>query len=46
MFFAREPDPHRLHSVLDLATPEEFEQRYYAHHAGSPTGEAANTKAA
>ncbi len=37
---------HRLHSLLDLATPEEFEQRYYDHHTGSPTGEAANTKTA
>jgi hypothetical protein len=31
---------HRLHSLLDLVTPEEFEQRYYAHNTGSPTGEA------
>jgi putative transposase len=37
---------HRLHSLLHLATPEEFEQRYYAHNTGSPTGDAANTKTA
>jgi hypothetical protein len=37
---------HRLHSLLDLITPEEFEPDYYAHHTGSPTGEAANTKTA
>ena len=37
---------HRLHSLLDLATPEEFEQSYYAHNTGSPTGDAANTKTA
>ena len=37
---------HRLHSLLDLVTPEEFEQRYYDHHTGSPTGDAANTKTA
>jgi hypothetical protein len=37
---------HRLHSLLDLITPEEFEPDHYAHHTGSPTGEAANTKTA
>jgi putative transposase len=37
---------HRLHSLLDLTTPEEFETDYYARHTGSPTGEAANTKTA
>ena len=37
---------HRLHSLLDNATPEEFEQSYYAHRAGSPSGAAANEKTA
>jgi len=37
---------HRLHSLLDLTTPEEFETDYYAHHTGSPSGDAANTKTA
>lgn len=37
---------HRLHSLLDLLTPEEFEQRYYDHNTGSPAGDAANTKTA
>ena len=37
---------HRLHSLLDLVTPEEFEQAYYDHNTGSPTGDAANTKTA
>ena len=37
---------HRLHSLLNLVTPEEFEHRYYDHHTGSPTGDAANTKTA
>jgi putative transposase len=36
----------RLHSLLDNATPEEFEQAYYAHQTGSPTGAAANEKTA
>lgn len=36
----------RLHSLLDNATPEEFEQHYYAHETGSPTGDAANEKTA
>jgi putative transposase len=37
---------HRPHSLLDLATPEEFEQAYYAHQTGSPPGAAANKKPA
>ena len=37
---------HRLHSLLSNATPEEFEQAYYAHQTGSPTGAAANQKTA
>jgi transposase InsO family protein len=37
---------HRLHSLLDLTTPEEFEQTYYAHETGSPPGAAANKKTA
>jgi putative transposase len=37
---------HRLHSLLDLATPEEFETAYYAQETGSPSGEAANKKTA
>ena len=37
---------HRLHTLLDLVTPEEFEQAYYAHETGSPSGDAANTKTA
>jgi len=37
---------HRLHSLLELATPEEFETAYYAHNTGSPTGDAANKKTA
>ncbi len=36
----------RLHSLLDLATPEEFETAYYAHETGSPSGDAANKKTA
>lgn len=36
----------RLHSLLDNVTPEEFEQAYYAHDTGSPTGDAANKKTA
>ena len=36
----------RLHSLLGNATPEEFEQAYYAHQTGSPTGAAANEKTA
>ena len=36
----------RLHSLLDNATPEEFEQAHYAHEIGSPTGAAANEKTA
>lgn len=35
-----------LHNLLQLTTPEEFEQAYYAHHTGSPTGDAANKKTA
>jgi len=37
---------HRLHSLCDLVTPEEFEQLYYAHNTGSPSGDAANKKTA
>jgi putative transposase len=37
---------HRLHSLLNNATPEEFEQAYYAHQTGSPTGDAGNKKTA
>ena len=37
---------HRLHSLLDNATPEEFEHAYYAHEPRSPTGVAANEKTA
>jgi len=37
---------HRLHSLLDNLTPEEFEQAYYAPATGSPSGEAANKKSA
>lgn len=37
---------NRLHSLLDLATPEECEQAYYAHKTGSPSGDAANKKTA
>jgi transposase InsO family protein len=37
---------HRLHSLLDLTTPAEFEQAYYAHKTGSPSGAAANKKTA
>jgi putative transposase len=37
---------HRLHSLHDLTTPEEFEQTYYAHQTGSPSGAAANKKTA
>jgi hypothetical protein len=33
---------YRLHSLLDNATPEEYEQAYYAPATGSPTGDAAN----
>ena len=36
----------RLHSLLDNATPEQFEQAHYAHEIGSPTGAAANEKTA
>jgi transposase InsO family protein len=36
----------RLHSLLDLATREEFEHAYYAHDTGSPSGDAANKKSA
>jgi putative transposase len=36
----------RLHSLLDHTTPEEFEQSYYAHQTGSPTGDTANEKTA
>jgi hypothetical protein len=37
---------HRLHSLLELAMPEEFERAHYAHKTGSPSGEATNTKTA
>jgi transposase InsO family protein len=37
---------HRLHSLLDLVTPEEFEQAYYPQPTGSPSGDAANKKTA
>jgi hypothetical protein len=37
---------HRLHSLLDNATPEEFEHAYYAHETGSPTGAAAQRETA
>jgi transposase InsO family protein len=37
---------HRLHSLLDLVTPEEFEQVYYAHDTGSLSDDAANKKTA
>lgn len=37
---------HRLHTLLELVTPEEFEQDYYAQQTGSPSGDAANTKTA
>jgi putative transposase len=36
----------RLHSRLDNLTPEEYEQAYYAHLPGSPSGDAANKKTA
>ena len=36
----------RLHSLLGNVTPEEFEQAYYAHQPGSPTGAAASEKTA
>jgi transposase InsO family protein len=37
---------NRLHSLLNLVTPEEFEQTYYAPETGSPSGDAANKKTA
>lgn len=37
---------HRLHSLLDDLTPEEYEQAHYAQPAGSPSGDAANKKTA
>jgi putative transposase len=37
---------HRLHSLLDNVPPQEFEQAYYAHNTGSPSGDAANKKTA
>jgi transposase InsO family protein len=37
---------HRLHSLLNNLTPEEYEQTYYAQPAGSPPGDAANKKTA
>lgn len=37
---------HRLHSLLDNLTPEEYEQAYYAQPAGPPSGDAANKKTA
>jgi len=37
---------HRLHSLLDLVTPEEFEQVHYAHDTGSLSDDAANKKTA
>ena len=36
----------RLHSQLNNATPEEYEQAYYASTTGSPSGDAANKKTA
>lgn len=36
----------RLHGLLDNATPEEFEQAYYANQTGSPPGDATNKKPA
>ena len=37
---------HRLHSLLDNLTPEQYQQAYYSQPAGSPTGDAANKKTA
>ena len=37
---------HRLHSLLDNRTPEEYEQAHYALPAGPPPGDAANKKTA
>jgi len=37
---------HRLHSLLENQTPEEYEQAYYAPTTGSPSGAAANKKTA
>jgi transposase InsO family protein len=37
---------HRLHSLLNNLTPEEYEQAHYAQPAGSPPGDAANKKTA
>jgi putative transposase len=37
---------HRLHSLLNNLTPEEYEQAYYAQPAGPPPGDAANKKTA
>ncbi|MDT0263458.1 integrase core domain-containing protein [Jatrophihabitans lederbergiae] len=37
---------HRLHSLLDHTSPEEFEQASYAQHTGSPPGDAATSKTA
>jgi putative transposase len=37
---------HRLHSLLNHLTPEEYEQVYYAQPTDSPPGDAANKKAA
>lgn len=37
---------HRLHSLLDLVAPEEFEADYYARNTGSPSRDAANSKTA
>ena len=37
---------HRLHSLLDNLTPEEYEQAHYASPTGPPSGDAANKKTA
>jgi len=37
---------HRLHSLLNNLTPEEYEQAYYASPTGPPPGDAANKKTA
>jgi len=37
---------HRLLSLCDLVTPEEFDHVYDAHNTRSPSGDAANEKTA
>lgn len=37
---------HRLHSLLDHLTPQEYEHAHYAPPTGPPPGEAANKKTA